>query len=452
MERAGFALATAIRNHYAPCSIGVLTGSGHNGADSLVCARQLQQWGYEVVVYPFDQARMKPLTQSHFAYYQALGGQVVSDFRELASCSVLLDGLLGVGLSREVAPKLAAVITWSNQTGKPIVSIDLPSGLHSDSGAVLGQAIQATHTLCLGLWKQGLFQDRALAYGGALALLPLDLPWAQVLPNPQPRCITPTLARAGLPLARPLAAHKYTAGKVLIIAGSQRYPGAALLAGLGAKASGVGLVGMAVPASLRDLLLPQLPDALWYPCPETAEGAIAELAVDPTDFSAIVCGPGLTQCPELVQSLISLPLPLLLDADALLTVPKRRYPTVITPHPGEFRRLFPELDINERFAAAQAAALASGAVVVLKGARTVIATPQALWVNPSSTPALARGGSGDVLSGLLGGLLAQGIAAESAAIGAVWWHSHTAYALAEKRSVLGVDPVTLARHLNDFMA
>ncbi len=460
MERAGWCLGQAIHNFYPLATypqIGILTGSGHNGADSLVVARELLVYGYQVKVYlATTLAKLKPLTRQHWDYYQAIGGEVVTELEALASVDLLVDGLLGVGLTRDLAPGLQTVLAWANGQTRPVVSLDLPSGLHSDTGVALGMAIRAQRTLCLGYWKQGLFQETALEYCGDITRLDLTLPdqaLQDVLRQPFTYGLTASEARSYLPLNRASNSHKYSIGKLLIIAGSRAFPGAAILAGLAAKASGIGLVGLAVPASLRDIILNYLPDAIIYPCPETTEGRIAQLTVNLEDFTAIACGPGLGDCPELVAELLKSSQPVVLDADGLnslgiMQALGRSAPTVITPHLGEFRRLFPEIDPSERFTAVRQAAAYAGATVVLKGARTVIAQPNGeTWVNLASTPALARAGSGDVLTGLIGGLIAQKVGVTQAALGAVWWHSHAGRILAQERSVLGVDPLTLAQQL-----
>jgi NAD(P)H-hydrate epimerase len=216
-------------------------------------------------------------------------------------------------------------------------------------------------------------------------------------------------------------------------------------------------------------VLAQLPEALVVGCGETPTGAIAALPdhLDLGRYQAIAWGPGLsTDATALVEPLLASPTPLLIDADGLnLLAPlgaaavlaRRSAPTLITPHPGEFRRLFPGLwsaapDPGE---AAQDAAAESGAVVLLKGACTAIAHPdRRLWFNPDSTPALARGGSGDLLTGLAGGLLAQGMAdleaTLDAALAATWWHGTAARRLAQRRTVLGVDGLQLAAALGDW--
>ncbi|WP_287131325.1 NAD(P)H-hydrate epimerase, partial [Candidatus Cyanaurora vandensis] len=236
MERAGLRLTETILDTYPGLDrVGVLVGPGHNGADALVVARELHLLGLTVQVFvPVNP--LKPLTQDHLRYYQAIGGRVVPEVQELRASSLLVDGLFGSGLTRALAPELAQLVDTINHWGLRVVSLDLPSGLESDTGAVLGTAIRAERTFCLGLWKQGLFEDRALEYCGTVTRLDLGLPMAAlqaVLPEPQTQRITPDFARAGLPLNRPLAAHKYTVGRLLVVAGSRQFTGAALLTGLG---------------------------------------------------------------------------------------------------------------------------------------------------------------------------------------------------------------------------
>jgi ADP-dependent NAD(P)H-hydrate dehydratase / NAD(P)H-hydrate epimerase len=254
----------------------------------------------------------------------------------------------------------------------------------------------------------------------------------------------------------------------LLICGSRRYAGGAILTALGARGSGVGMLSIAVPESLKHLLVSHLPEALVIGCPETETGAIAQLQLPEKTqlnaFSAIAIGPGLTKdATSIVQEVLSCDRPLVLDADGLNilaqlgtipTLQKRQATTILTPHTGEFARLFPDIADakQDRVKAVREAAAQSGAVVLLKGARTAIANPQgSVWINPESTPALARGGSGDVLTGLLGGLLAQGvnkdIAVEDIVATAAWWHAQAGILAANERTELGVDAFTLSQYL-----
>jgi ADP-dependent NAD(P)H-hydrate dehydratase / NAD(P)H-hydrate epimerase len=465
MEKVAGLLTQRIRALYPLAThgyLGILAGPGHNGGDALVVARELHLQGYRVTICcPFEQT--KELTASHRRYAQSLGIPCQPDVAGLADCDAIVDGLFGFGLERDLVGPIGNLIDQINRWQRPIVSIDLPSGLHTDSGQVMGTALRATHTLCLGLWKQGLLQDHALDWIGQADLIDFDLPLADIQavlgPDPVVQRVTPALALATLPLTRPLSVHKYQLGHLLLVAGSRRYLGAALLAGLGARASGMGMLSIAVPETLKLSLALQLPEALIIGCPETADGAIAQLPtdLDLTRFQAIACGPGLTtSAPALVRQVLASDCPLVLDADGLNilaqdgveTLGQRAAPTLLTPHLGEFRRLFPLITTNCRISAVRLAAQQSGALVLLKGARVAMAHQGQVRLNPTSTPALARGGSGDVLTGLMGGLLAQCPSRPFEIMqAATWWHATAGRVAAQARSALGVDAQTLAQFL-----
>ncbi|MBO1066619.1 MULTISPECIES: NAD(P)H-hydrate dehydratase [Nostocales] len=470
MEKVGGLICQRLQAIISPGKcVGILVGPGHNGGDALVVARELHFRGYQVWIYqPFS--KLKELTSQHFQYTQSLKIPCYQEISQLPSYDFLIDGLFGFGLEREITDSIAAAVNYFNHKNQPIISIDIPSGLHTDTGEVLGTAIQATYTFCLGLWKQGLLQEQALPYVGKAELIDFDIPLADIHAVigdiPKIKRITQTTALSTLPLPRPLITHKYKQGHLLLICGSQRYAGGAILTGLGARASGVGMLSIAVPESLKMLLVSQLPEALIIGCPETETGAIASVQlpenIDLNSFTAIACGPGLTKDNiSIVPEIIQCECPLILDADALNilaqigtipTLKQRKSATVLTPHTGEFKRLFPNIDHTDRIKAIQTAAQESGAIVLLKGARTAISNPQGnVWINPESTPALARGGSGDVLTGLLGGLLAQimnkEIFIEDIVATAAWWHSQAGILAAQTRTELGVDAFTLTQYL-----
>lgn len=450
--------------------VGILVGPGHNGGDALVVARELHFQGYFVLLYrPFS--KLKELTSQHAQYVDSLGIPSFDSIESLQECDLLIDGLFGFGLERTLTDPVASAIARINQWSKPVISIDLPSGIHTDTGEVLGTAIRATRTFCLGLWKQGLLQDGALDYVGKAELIDFDIPdsdiQAVLRDTPKIRRITSTNAIATLPLPRAPVTHKYKQGHLLLICGSRRYAGGAILTGLGARASGVGMLSIAVPESIKSMLNAQLPEALIVGCPETDDGAIAHLnlpdGTDLSSFSAIACGPGLTVEATPILPCVLDSVPLVLDADGLNilaklgtipTLSRRQAPTVLTPHAGEFKRLFPDAadPMHDRVQAVRSAASMCGAVVLLKGARTAIANAAGeVWINPESTPALARGGSGDVLTGLLGGLVAQAtpqhISIEAIVATAVWWHSQAGILAAAERTELGVDAFTLSHYL-----
>jgi len=471
MEKAAYLSAARIQQLYPLCqfpSAGIIAGPGHNGGDTLVIARELHLAGYQVSIY-LPTEKLKELTARHAEYAKKLGIPFYQEIDILSRCSLIVDGLFGFGLTRSISGKLAAAIDKLSQWRKPIVSIDLPSGIHTDTGEVLGTAVKATNTLCLGLWKLAFFQDAALDYIGDAERIDFGIPpmdvWSIVAKPPPIQQVTADLARKYLPLCRPQLTHKYQQGHLLIICGSRRYAGGTILTGLGARASGVGMLSIAVPESIKPLLVSHLPEALIIECPETRNGAIAGLAPLAADFSkydVVACGPGLTtEVTKVVEQVLQAESPLIFDADALNILAElgtienlshREYPTVLTPHPGEFKRLFPDLDCSQdRIRSAQMAAKESGAIVLLKGARTAIAHPSgSVWLLGASTPALARGGSGDVLTGALGGLMAQNrndLAPEITVAIAAWWHARAGILAAQERTELGVDAFTLSNYL-----
>jgi hydroxyethylthiazole kinase-like uncharacterized protein yjeF len=481
MEKVAGRITNWIVEHY-PCdrtpTVGFIIGPGHNGGDALVVARELHHRGYQVRLWcPFS--KLKELTAQHKAYAEFLGIRCTSTREALESSDFIVDGGFGFGLTRSLTGDFADSITAINHWHRPIISIDLPSGLATDTGEVLGVAIRARHTLCLGLWKLGLLQDPALPWTGESHLLPFDIPpsaiAATLTETPPLQRLSAKAAIAALPLPRSPIAHKYKAGHALLVAGSHRYAGAALLAGQGALASGVGMLTLVVPASLKLAVSSQLPEALVMAAPETTEGIMAGLpdALDISQYDCVACGPGMTpQTAPVMEVIVRCDRPLIVDADGLnwlsqhepqSLLPSRSAPTLLTPHPGEFRRLFPDIwqTATTAATAAQLAAQATNATLILKGAVSAIAHSNGrVWLNAESTPALARGGSGDVLTGLIAGLAAQHCQRTPhnpdnlllAALSSVWWHAQTGRHLAANKTVLGGSPTQLAAHLLPTLA
>lgn len=478
MEKVGGLIARRIQELYPSPQIrrvGILVGPGHNGGDALVVARELHFQGYDVLLYR-PLAKLKELTANHAQYAESLGIPSCDTPDKLQVSDLLVDGLFGFGLEKAITDPIASAIDQINQWSLPVISIDLPSGLHTDTGEVLGTAIRATRTFCLGLWKLGLLEDQALEYTGTAELIDFGIPLTDVQAvlsdSAKIHRITRAAAIPSLPLPRPSVTYKYKEGHLLLICGSRRYSGGAILTGLGVRASGVGMLSIAVPESLKYLLVSHLPEALIIGCPETESGAIAQLQLpentDISSFDAIACGPGLTRdAKPIVQEVLDSDRLLVLDADGLNilaqmdtipTLSKRQALTVLTPHAGEFKRLFPDSsDLKkDRVDAVRQASQASGAVVLLKGARTAIADASGtVWIISESTPALARGGSGDVLTGLIGGLLAQAVKRhlplEPMVATGSWWHSYAGILAAQEHSELGVDAFTLTQYLTQVV-
>lgn len=463
MEKVGLAVVAQLQKDFPQAHrIGILCGTGHNGGDGLVVGRELWLAQKSVKVW-LGKPELKPLTADHARYLKALGAEFVESLEELADCDLLIDALFGIGLNRPLGEPWAGAVGWANGSGIPILSLDLPSGLNDQTGEVWGCCIRASHTYTLGLWKRGLWQEAALPWVGRLRRVDFGIPAWACPEDEVPRLLLRPWQH--FPADPPLDTHKYRQGSLLGVAGSAAYAGAAVLAGLGSRASGVGMVTMAVPAELKGLIHSALPEVLVH----AWEGIPSLPPVAEKPFQAVAVGPGLgeTRLPLLELLLRDWAgIPWVIDADGLNALaemgverlPENGIQAILTPHLGEFRRLFPGIPLGDRIEAAQRAAAQSGAVVVLKGARTVIASPTGeCWVNPESTPALARGGSGDVLTGLIGGLVARRRAQAgqpldapallSCACAGVWWHAQAAVHLAQERGLTGVDPARLAEHL-----
>ena len=430
----------------AEAGVLVLVGPGHNGGDGLMVARELQLAGVPVRIWsPFE--RHKPLTAAHLRHGLWLGIPRLEQEPEPADPALWLDALFGVGQRRAPGERLESLLA-ERQQQRPggLAAIDVPTGLCADSGRLLGKvAACASHTWCLGLLKQGLVQDSALAWVGELERIDLGLPAALLdgLPADQPLAL---LAADALMAPRPqaaLAAGKYGRGRLLVVAGSHRYPGAALLALAGASASGCGSLQAAVAETLAPALWQRQPHLVLAADPGPNLAGLA--AIDLGRFEALLVGPGLgsggdadADADARVSTGGELELErdawgqlqrfgglLCLDADGLNRLAAGRAgaaaacwlrgragPTWITPHQGEFRRLFPDLAELPPLVAAAAAAERSDATVLLKGARTVVAAADGRrWQLLASCPQAARAGLGDVLAGYAAGRGARALAA-----------------------------------------
>lgn len=440
----------------------ILVGSGHNGGDGLVIARELHLKGYNVIIYaPFAQ-KSKNLTAQHLLYARNLGIKFTKNISKLSKIDVIIDALFGIGLSREITGDLADTIEKVNSWSKPIISVDIPSGIDSDTGKVWGVAIKAQYTFCLGMYKRGLWQDQALSYVGKLELIDIGVSDNHIAKiNPAPIALfTEDNARENLPLPRAVNTYKYQQGHLLLICGSKQYAGATLLSAYGARASGVGMVTVIVPESLRSMVLCQLPEMLVMGAEETATGAMVRLPeLDLNKYQWVACGMGLTRDSfTVVEEVINSKANLLIDADALNiiadgyfhnVIANRQGQTVLTPHDGEFKRLFPQIaTLEDRIMQTQEGALFLNCLILRKGAKSIISDGNQTYLIPLSCPALARGGSGDVLSGVGAGLLAQSSSNALAVVSlSAWLHQRGALLASQDLSILGVDGVTLSQYI-----
>lgn len=445
MERAALGIVAAIYQHLAAFlqEVHILVGTGNNGGDGLAIGRLLHQKGVSVKLWLWNsQAERSPDNQLQLDICQRLGLDISemnldSIASEWTSATVIIDSLFGVGLNRELSPELCRAIESANQSTAKRVAVDISSGLHSDTGQVLGAAFQADLTVSCALPKWGHLLDPALKYVGHLEIVDIGIP-SEYYGHLKEQVLSPSLLHALKPLPRESNSHKGSYGSLGIVAGSLGMSGAARMAAEAALETGVGLVYLLVPASIQDQLAASLPQVQVVPLPEYG-GQLAPQALDILRYrlskmDAVLIGPGLGREEPVGQLLLDLlPLlkqPLVLDADALwfLAQDPRQFEqlTVLTPHPGELANLLNQSKTaiqSDRVSAAKTAAQTFQAVTLLKGARSLIAEPNGyVWFNSTGNPGMARGGMGDVLAGLVAGLLAQGQSAIQSACLATYWH------------------------------
>lgn len=433
MENAGRAVADTVRARWSPCRVLVLCGPGNNGGDGFVAARHLAAAGWPVRV-GLVGARDKLTGDA--AHHAALWREPVLplDTKLLEGADLVIDAIFGAGLSRPVEGEVRAIIEALAARRLPIVAVDVPSGIEGGTGEVRGAAAPAAITVTFFRKKPGhvLLPGRALC--GETVLADIGIP-AAVLAEIAPKTHenAPALWLDGYPWPA-LDTHKYRRGHVLV-AGGEIMTGAARLAARAAARMGAGLVTLAAPASVW----PVYAAALTGIIVQRVAGAhdLSELLADERR-NALLLGPGLgTSETTRTQVLAALATGrgVVLDADALTVFAEAgaalfgaiRGPCVLTPHEGEFARLFHQA--GDKLTRARAAARESGAVLLLKGADTVIAAPDGrAIINGNAPPGLATAGSGDVLAGMIVGLLAQGLDPFRAAAAACWLHGETAAA------------------------
>lgn len=467
MENAGRAVAEEVLRWMAehkPPSLPwlMLIGKGNNGGDGIVAARHLRESGVGaelLVVEEPEQLRGEAALQRDIAARMGIPafryqpGHVAWD-----KYAGIVDGLLGTGTKGAPRAPYDALIREANDSGLPIVAIDIPSGVDADTGQAHDPAIRAVKTVALAFGKCGLYQFPGADLAGHVVVRSIGIP-DELAGNVNTWLATKETIGdelgLTLPLVRPADGHKGTFGHVLVVAGSGTYSGAGLLAAGGALRAGAGLVTWTLPRSVAAAMTGLLPEAILAGMEEGPEGnwtaSTASHIIDlANNKEAVVVGPGIGRfagdADWLRQLWDGVKAPLLLDADALNIVaecggltkwPMRNAPTILTPHPGEMARLA-GLATGEvqrgRIAFARAFAAQHRVTLVLKGARTVTALPDGrVFVNPTGNAGMATGGSGDVLAGLIAGLAAQGIPPEAAAVAGVHMHGEAGDRAAENR-------------------
>jgi ADP-dependent NAD(P)H-hydrate dehydratase / NAD(P)H-hydrate epimerase len=450
MERAGLAAAELARELAADSGkrVVIFAGPGNNGGDAFVLARHLKCWWFNVFVsFSGERAKLPPDAAAAFEAWHEAGGETRAELPSPGACGLVVDGLFGIGLQRDVAGGYAERIAWINAAGAhaPVLALDLPSGLESDSGRVLGCAVRATHTITFIAMKPGLATLEGPEHCGAIDVATLDVD-ARALLEPTGHVIGREAIAIALPPRR-LNTHKGDYGSVGVIGGASGMAGAAVLAGRAALKLGAGRVYVGFESREVPAFDPVQPELMFRRADDV-------LAMD--HMTCLAVGPGLGQTDEakaLLHAALTRRLPLVLDADALNLIAAdetlahalagRSAPAVLTPHPAEAARLLHTTTAevqHDRLDAATRLAISLRANVVLKGAGSVCTRPDARWaINTSGNPGMASAGMGDVLTGIIAALLAQGAAADDALEAAVYLHGAAADALVER----GCGPVGL---------
>ena len=431
MENAGAAVARAITERFAPRPALVLCGPGNNGGDGFVAARHLAGHGWPVRLALLG-ARERLRGDAATAAAAWLGEVLPLDPELIADAGLVVDGLFGAGLARPLEGVAHDAIEAVGQAAVPVVAIDVPSGVHGDTGAVLGSAAHATLTVTFHRAKPGHFLLPGRDYVGELVVadigIPADAEVTSGLFVNHPRLWLALLPR------RTSASHKYAHGHALVLGGGMASSGAARMAARAALRAGAGLVTVVCPKDALAIYAAQLTAVMVAPFAD--DRGFARSLADPRR-NGMLLGPGAGSGETLrrrVLRVLETQKATVLDADALTSFqdqPQTLFdaiaaPCVLTPHDGEYKRLFAHE--GDRLTRARAAAAQSGAVMLLKGGDTVVAAPDGrALIQPEAPPALATAGSGDVLAGIVLGLLVQGMPALEAAAAAVWLHARAGF-------------------------
>ena len=476
MENAGRSVAdlvSSLLNNESLSSVLILAGKGNNGGDGFVAARHLFNQGVSVQIFlAGEPEKIKGDALINLNIWRKMGQKTYSLLKNndinlfrlaIMKANLIIDALYGTGFTGAVKEQMSAVMEVVNTSGKPVVSIDIPSGLVADTGCTEGQCVRAWHTVTFALPKLGLVLPEAKKYVGELHVADISIPAAvtkgiennskildaknNVPVNESQNVpvlrylITQELVKDWWPIRSGLE-HKGDFRRVMVIAGSRGMSGAAVLAAQAAARAGAGLITLGVPEGIHDIAESKLTEVMTFPLPQTGQGVLSRTALEQILTRAEKCdvlalGPGLgvsDDTAELVKEiLLNITVPCILDADGLNVLAGKtevfnalKTELILTPHPGEMSSLTGrtiEQVQNDRLGTTLTKASQWNSVVVLKGAGTVVAGPDnKLFINSTGNPGMAAGGSGDVLTGLLAGLVAQKMPALYAATSGVYLH------------------------------
>lgn len=460
MERAGLSVALKVRELFEKKKVIVLAGGGNNGGDGIAAARNLHNWGWNVTVLLMlreDKLSPECLTQ----YRIAKQNGVAVEFRKEVSerdlhSAIVIDAMLGTGINKAVTSPMTDVIRFLNESAVKVVSVDVPSGISSDTGQVMGEAVRADFTVTFGLPKIGHLLFPGADYAGSLFIEDIGFPEIVLKDD---RMITETLEQRAVAMLMPdrqRYSYKGDYGHILIVAGSKGKTGAAVMAAEACLRSGAGLVTLGIPETLVNIFQTRAKEEMILPLPDTGEGTLSAKASEKVrDFlthhaDVLAIGPGITASEDTFNLMVNLleatAVPMVLDADALNVIGGRRElfrkvkaPVVLTPHTGEMARLLRsasgksskepnEYDTRrgvetDRIRVSRTYAKETGVTLVLKGVPTIIADSEGrILINTTGNPGMATAGAGDVLTGMIAGLLGQGMNPLDASCAAVYLH------------------------------
>ncbi len=467
MENAGIAVAEAVEEWLGETPDGlvaVLCGKGNNGGDGMVAARHLLNRGYSVdVALIAERESIRGDARVQLTILESMHAPVriiasAGALRPLRACALIVDALFGTGISGAVTGLAAEVIRWVHDSGKPVISVDVPSGLNSDDGSIAGSCIRADQTVTMGELKRGLLIPPGREMAGVVTVADISMPAAVAESVKTGTFLLEDEDVVSRLPERPPAAHKGDFGKVLVLAGSTGLTGAAALASMASLRCGCGLTVLGIPESLNPILEEKCTEVMTRPLPQTPEGTLSIAAekeilrlIEWADVLAM--GPGLSACEEtreLIRRVVrKCRKPMVLDADGINAFEGRkdlletgRQSCVLTPHYGELGRVT-GLSVGDiaahRIEIARETALSMKKVLVLKGAPTVIGDPAGrVFINATGNSGMATAGSGDVLTGIIAGFLGQRLAPLDAALCGVYCHGYAGDVAAEAKGERGM--------------
>lgn len=479
MENAGLRMADIVADLLSgqkkTARISVIVGKGNNGGDGLVMARHLVNKGFDVEIFCLAAPdEFSPGAKKNWQIVEAMGLKhtFLAEARDLTlfrvkmmASRLIVDAIFGSGLKGEITGLAKEVIEILNDVDRPIFAVDIPSGVDADTAKIGKTFVRAAYTVALGLPKIGNILAPAAAYNGKLEVADISFPKALLEEKDEDDAvIDEEWILDKMPL-RKADSHKGLYGHVLVAGGSRNMTGSLILAGKGALKTGAGLVTYLMPKGIHDIVCSQNLEAMTFPLPEQADGSLgmdaADMILHQTGNKILVMGMGLSRTDEsmaLVRRIVEeVNCPLVLDADALIALgemdrrKKTQHPLIMTPHPGEMAKILGwsirEVQ-EERIKAAQLAAERFSAVVVLKGNRTIIAAPNGkLLVNLTGNAGMATGGMGDVLSGIIGSLLGQGLDPLSAAALGIYFHGLAGDIAVKDKGEMGLNAGDIVTYL-----